>query len=346
MGKGPPPRLHQWAIRDSWRPFWREGWLVMAGSHSLAILVFGSEGALVRYSREALELTGYGPEQVATMSDWCRNLFKDFESYYIAKETLEGFTSCRDEPVRSREFRASFQTLRGDTKAGHFTLVQIGRPGHGERQILISILEQPRHAEAHENGLEAFAMADDQTSRALKGIRTAIADLYLISEETQHRVLSTTAAIRNGQAELSQLWDGLFQEAFTLERVREHLEAIQDAAALLKQALHAHGHLVDPSRPLVRGAIGRPVTIPLGLNLESLKSFWVLSTLNALRGNRSQCAVQLGVSLRTIRNRLEACRREGIKVPPPGKSITRKQHKRTDPLIEDPLATNPQVSSF
>lgn len=72
--------------------------------------------------------------------------------------------------------------------------------------------------------------------------------------------------------------------------------------------------LSSPS-PLRDAALGATVTLPLGLGLPELERFWLLSTLSALDGNRTRTAEQLGVALRTVRNKLRAYRKEGFEIP-------------------------------
>lgn len=69
-------------------------------------------------------------------------------------------------------------------------------------------------------------------------------------------------------------------------------------------------------QPLTAATLGQEVTLPLGATIEDLERFWVLSTLAALDGNRSECARQLGVALRTVRNKISEYRAQGFKVPP------------------------------
>ena len=71
----------------------------------------------------------------------------------------------------------------------------------------------------------------------------------------------------------------------------------------------------DPSRPLVGMPLGTLVALPLGLSLPDLERFWLLSTLSALDGNRTHCAQQLGIALRTVRNKINEYRTDGYSIP-------------------------------
>ena len=150
---------------------------------------------------------------------------------------------------------------------------------------------------------------------ALARIQASTQRLLTLVEENQRRVVAASADIRSGQKGEAQLWNELFQEAFNLQAFKKHLEVIQESTALVGQGLQSRINLADPEQPLTEVSLGRPVSLNLGLSLERLERFWILSTLNALRGNRSQCAARLGIALRTVRNKLDTYRRDGFKVP-------------------------------
>ena len=84
---------------------------------------------------------------------------------------------------------------------------------------------------------------------------------------------------------------------------RETLAAPTDAA------------LADPRKPLVGVPMGTPVTLPLGLSLPELERFWLLSTLSALKGNRTHCAEKLDIALRTVRNKINEYKADGFAIP-------------------------------
>ncbi|MDR0499454.1 MAG: sigma 54-interacting transcriptional regulator, partial [Holophagales bacterium] len=69
------------------------------------------------------------------------------------------------------------------------------------------------------------------------------------------------------------------------------------------------------TEPLTDTALGAPVIIPLGMPLPDLERFWLLSTLAAVDGNRTRCAQQLNIALRTVRNKINEYREEGYNIP-------------------------------
>jgi two-component system, response regulator FlrC len=73
--------------------------------------------------------------------------------------------------------------------------------------------------------------------------------------------------------------------------------------------------VADPRKPLVGVPMGTPVVLPLGLSLPELERFWLLSTLSALKGNRTHCAEQLDIALRTVRNKINEYKVDGYSIP-------------------------------
>ncbi len=73
--------------------------------------------------------------------------------------------------------------------------------------------------------------------------------------------------------------------------------------------------VADPRAPLTGLPLGTPVVLPLGLSLPELERFWLLSTLSALKGNRTHAAEQLDIALRTVRNKINEYRADGFEIP-------------------------------
>jgi len=80
------------------------------------------------------------------------------------------------------------------------------------------------------------------------------------------------------------------------------------------QVQFAH-QVTNALEPLKNAALGAPVTLPLGLPLPDLERFWLLSTLAAVDGNRTHCAQQLNIALRTVRNKINEYKQEGYSIP-------------------------------
>jgi len=88
-----------------------------------------------------------------------------------------------------------------------------------------------------------------------------------------------------------------------------------DAPQRQDGTLPAGAVVADPRTPLVGLPLGTPVVLPLGLSLPELERFWLLSTLSALKGNRTHSAVQLDIALRTVRNKINEYKADGFAIP-------------------------------
>lgn len=78
-----------------------------------------------------------------------------------------------------------------------------------------------------------------------------------------------------------------------------------------------------PTQPATANVGGAP-------SLRDVEQEIILTTLISLDGNRTRAAEQLGISLRTLRNRLRTYRSLGIQVPPPTRGVAADiPHRRT-----------------
>ena len=87
--------------------------------------------------------------------------------------------------------------------------------------------------------------------------------------------------------------------------------------------------LIEPHHILLDDDIARPVTLQSnttvlapGASLADLEQDTILQVLEACEGNRTRAAGQLGISIRTLRNRLRDYRARGVVVPPPSRGVT------------------------
>lgn len=284
----------------------------MGESRPLGILVFEAAGALLRYSKEAAELTGYSAEEVVSREAWCESLFPDAVHRAIVKAAfLEMAAATPDVSSRSFEFSLPFRTAAGKMKEGQFTIAVTCNAGEDpEPLFLVSILEKV-------TGQPARQATDtrDLLGQALGMIQTAHQNMAAVVEESQDRVIAATNRIRGDQVAMSHQWDELFQEAFALARIRDLIEVIRESVGTAYEASRSDVQQADPDRPLMGVPVGKPVALPLGLSLHKLERFWILSTLQALQGNRSDCARHLDIALRTVRNKLGEYKTAGFKIP-------------------------------
>lgn len=57
--------------------------------------------------------------------------------------------------------------------------------------------------------------------------------------------------------------------------------------------------------------------LPVGIAIKELETQFILQTLKHHNGNRTHAARTLGISLRTLRNRINELTRQGFAVAPP-----------------------------
>jgi DNA-binding NtrC family response regulator len=79
----------------------------------------------------------------------------------------------------------------------------------------------------------------------------------------------------------------------------------------------AHSADVRPSAPYVSHAGSEPseiraLRIPVGTNLADVERWMIYATLKKCGGNKTRAAALLGVSLKTLYNRLNAYRAQGV----------------------------------
>lgn len=279
----------------------------MGQSQPLGILVFDAEGRLLRHSPEVAELTGH-PAAPATLEDWLALVFPDGLGRSVLGAAHRELVTDPGQGGRGFEFDLAFRTAAGDLRDGHFV---VALAGTGEAPLLLVSLSERAPAA----GVKTEPEIRDVLGQALAVVESAGQNLLAILDESQARVIQATERIRGDQVALTHQWDGLFQEAFALARMRDLVKLAQDSLAIAQDASRSQVRQADPDRPLAGVPVGRPVALPLGLSLHKLERFWILSTLQAVHGNRSDCARHLDIALRTVRNKLGEYKQAGFKIP-------------------------------
>lgn len=94
-------------------------------------------------------------------------------------------------------------------------------------------------------------------------------------------------------------WPGQFYE---FESVLENAFALSDESS-------SNG-LIEPEH-LVMGPLPAEIDIPVGMKLEDLERKYILQTLYFVHQNRTRAAEILGISIRTLRNKINLYRVEG-----------------------------------
>jgi len=276
------------------------------------MVVFDGAGELLRLGPEVVELTGYTAAQLASRDAWCARLFPDPIAQGIVQGAFAAMAGATpSEASRGFEFSLPYRTADGELRPGQFTLAVVSEPGEPTpARFIVSLQEKP----AGHPGTGPRE-GRDLLGQCLADIQEAQRGLLAIVEESQNRIIAATHRIRGDQEALAHQWDDLFQEAFALARVRDLVTSIGESVEAAADASRSDVRQADPDRPLVGVPLGRPVALPLGLSLHKLERFWILSTLQALQGNRSDCARHLDIALRTVRNKLGEYKDAGFKVP-------------------------------
>jgi Bacterial regulatory protein, Fis family len=73
-------------------------------------------------------------------------------------------------------------------------------------------------------------------------------------------------------------------------------------------------------------SVGDPATL-IGRTLADVERDLILGTLRHCHGNRTHAANILGISLRTLRNKLNEYSAQGMPVPPPGGGTAREPRR-------------------
>lgn len=95
--------------------------------------------------------------------------------------------------------------------------------------------------------------------------------------------------------------------------VRELRNAVHRAFILASGELDLRSIV---GRPMVQASVGDELTlrIPVGTNLADVERWMIIATLRKCGGNKTRAAALLGVSLKTLYNRLNAYRAQGLEL--------------------------------
>lgn len=284
----------------------------MGEAKPLGILVFDGAGTLLQFGLEMVKLTGFTAAESNTLDTWCTHLFPDPAARAIVRGAFAAMANGAPSKEAQRfEFSLPYRAADGAFHQGQFSIALVTQPGESsETRFMVSLQKNGGHRPA-----SVLREHRDSLGQCLSDIQQAQRGLMALVEESQNRIIAATNRIRGDQDALSEQWDDLFHEAFALARVRDLVTAIGDRVEAASEASRADVRQADPDRPLVGVPLGRSVALPLGMSLHKLERFWILSTLQALHGNRSECARHLDIALRTVRNKLGEYKAEGFKVP-------------------------------
>jgi two-component system response regulator FlrC len=92
-----------------------------------------------------------------------------------------------------------------------------------------------------------------------------------------------------------------------------------------RAVLLATGDEVGPDAIMLQAGGGRPASaqgdgaaVLVGRTVAEVERYLILDTLHHTLGNRTHAATILGISIRTLRNKLRQYGDEGVLIPPPG----------------------------
>jgi DNA-binding NtrC family response regulator len=112
-------------------------------------------------------------------------------------------------------------------------------------------------------------------------------------------------------------WPGNVRE---LENVLQRAVLTETGPSITPLALDIDASGDDDDRQTEESAhsCGNPAVLPTtGRTIEAVEKDMILDTLCQSRGNRSHTAAVLGISIRTLRNKLHAYERDGTRIPRP-----------------------------
>ena len=116
-----------------------------------------------------------------------------------------------------------------------------------------------------------------------------------------------------------------------LRKVRLSLDAIMDHVGEAMERLDEHGDAsLDPAANGQRPWLDY---LPWSITLAEVERAVVVRTLTRCSGNRTRAAKMLGVSIRGLRNTLQALEAEGAALPPPpsNRLAARRRQRKGDP---------------
>jgi len=130
---------------------------------------------------------------------------------------------------------------------------------------------------------------------------------------------------------LAHHWRGNVRE---LENTMHRAVLLARGGTIEPEAIMLSSQLLAPERsgpaaapaPVTPPAAGRAPVVPgetsslVGRTVAEVERDLILSTLHHTLGNRTHAANILGISIRTLRNKLKQYSEEGVPVPPPGES--------------------------
>lgn len=99
------------------------------------------------------------------------------------------------------------------------------------------------------------------------------------------------------------------------EKIIQHalVNGLTDIESILEEAVkNCSSTILDPQNVLLKSEVVKSQSeFPIGLKLEDLERKYILQTLYFVKQNRTKAAEVLGISIRTLRNKINQYRLEG-----------------------------------
>ncbi len=108
-----------------------------------------------------------------------------------------------------------------------------------------------------------------------------------------------TASARALELLASRAWPGNVRE---LENAIERAVLLYEGSALRREHLHFSNGMAEPE------AAGFPTVVRAGVRIRDMERHLIFATLEEVQDNRARAAEMLGISIRTLRNKLNAYR--------------------------------------
>lgn len=83
-------------------------------------------------------------------------------------------------------------------------------------------------------------------------------------------------------------------------------------SALENAARNCKNNIIEPDDIIFRTGLNGELPVPMGLKLQDLERQYILQTLYFAEQNRTRAAEILGISIRTLRNKINQYRLEGF----------------------------------
>ena len=121
--------------------------------------------------------------------------------------------------------------------------------------------------------------------------------------------------------------------------IRELNNILERSVILGREGIIMPDHILLDAEPRDRMRNNsQTAEVPTGLTLREMERVAILRTLELCSGNRTHASEQLGISIRTLRNRLREYRNDGFSVP---ESIANRDFSRTSDFNEKELVPCP-----